>query len=165
MFYGSLSAPGSLSDENSGNNQVELLDDQARNTGSDSPDSGGVSEYQLPDKKESSSSHNLSSYADISLVRDTSASYAPAEPQHQQDPPELSNFSVLFITFNFLISFFGLIVWPNWILNALLCKQAYDPQTGYDISYFRPSIDETLRGHGLPSPQEVNLNTLHLKYF
>lgn len=121
----SLSAPGSLSDENSGNNQVELLDDQARNTGSESPDSGGVSEYQLPDKKESSSSHNLSSYADISLVRDTSASYARAEPQHQQDPPELSNFS------------------------------AYDPQTGYDISYFRPTIEETIRGHTLPSPQEA----------
>ncbi|CAN1218306.1 hypothetical protein LINPERPRIM_LOCUS1288 [Linum perenne] len=30
----------------------------------------------------------------------------------------------------------------------------YDPQTGYEMLYFRPSLDETERGHGLPSPQE-----------
>ncbi|XP_015865871.3 GBF-interacting protein 1-like isoform X2 [Ziziphus jujuba] len=43
---------------------------------------------------------------------------------HQQVPPELPGFS------------------------------AYDPQTGYDIPYFRPTMDETLRGQGLISPQE-----------
>lgn len=35
------------------------------------------------------------------------------------------------------------------------CEQAYDPQTGYEISYFRPTVDEHVRGQGLPSPQEV----------
>ncbi|KAL6585186.1 hypothetical protein OROMI_004475 [Orobanche minor] len=34
----------------------------------------------------------------------------------------------------------------------------YDPQMGYDMSYFRPIVDETVRGTGLPSSQEV-LNT------
>ncbi|KAL4584395.1 hypothetical protein LXL04_008995 [Taraxacum kok-saghyz] len=31
---------------------------------------------------------------------------------------------------------------------------AYDPQTGYDISYFRPGSDESLRGQVLQVPQE-----------
>ncbi|CAA0814589.1 Kinase-related protein of unknown function (DUF1296 [Striga hermonthica] len=31
----------------------------------------------------------------------------------------------------------------------------YDPQMGYDMSYFRPVVDETVRGTGLPSSQEV----------
>jgi hypothetical protein len=44
-----------------------------------------------------------------------------------------------------------------WNSDVIVCKQAYDPQTGYDISYFRPQIDETVRGQGLPSPHEVNL--------
>ncbi|KAL3528596.1 hypothetical protein ACH5RR_007918 [Cinchona calisaya] len=32
---------------------------------------------------------------------------------------------------------------------------AYDPQMGYDISYFRSTADEHVRGQGLSSPQEV----------
>ncbi|XP_010542407.1 PREDICTED: uncharacterized protein LOC104815628 isoform X3 [Tarenaya hassleriana] len=32
---------------------------------------------------------------------------------------------------------------------------AYDPQAGYDLPYFRPSMDENIRGQGFPSPQEV----------
>ncbi|XP_050380260.1 uncharacterized protein LOC126797630 isoform X2 [Argentina anserina] len=32
---------------------------------------------------------------------------------------------------------------------------AFDPQTGYDIPYYRPSMDESVRGQGLPSPQEA----------
>lgn len=36
-----------------------------------------------------------------------------------------------------------------------VCMQAYDQQPVYDISYFRPSIDDAVRGSGLPSPQEV----------
>lgn len=35
------------------------------------------------------------------------------------------------------------------------CIQGYDPQMAYDMSYFRPVVDETLRGPGLPSSQEV----------
>lgn len=34
-------------------------------------------------------------------------------------------------------------------------KQAYDPPSGYDIPYFRPSMDETVRGQVLSPPQEV----------
>lgn len=41
-------------------------------------------------------------------------------------------------------------------LFSLVLEQAYDPQTGYDIPYFRPTMDETVRGPGLPSPQEVS---------
>lgn len=36
------------------------------------------------------------------------------------------------------------------------CEQAYDPQTGYDIPYFRPIVDETVRVQGLPS-QDVRV--------
>ncbi|TKY64289.1 dentin sialophosphoprotein isoform X1 [Spatholobus suberectus] len=32
---------------------------------------------------------------------------------------------------------------------------AYDPPTGYDIPYFRPTIDETIRVQGFSSPQEA----------
>nr|XP_011467415.1 PREDICTED: uncharacterized protein LOC101293990 isoform X2 [Fragaria vesca subsp. vesca] len=32
---------------------------------------------------------------------------------------------------------------------------AFDPQTGYDIPYYRPSMDESVHGQGLPSPQEA----------
>ncbi|KAM5579508.1 hypothetical protein ABKV19_009337 [Rosa sericea] len=32
---------------------------------------------------------------------------------------------------------------------------AFDPQTGYDIPYYRPSMDESVRGQVLPSPQEA----------
>ncbi|XWS12121.1 hypothetical protein CRYUN_Cryun37aG0062900 [Craigia yunnanensis] len=105
---------------------IDILDDQLRNSESDSPPSGTSSEHQLPDKKDTSSSQNLDSYADIGMVQENSPSYAPSESQQQQDPPELPSFS-----------------------------QAYDPQTGYDFPYFRPPIDETARGQGLPSPQEA----------
>ncbi|KAA8541651.1 hypothetical protein F0562_022803 [Nyssa sinensis] len=119
------SAPESSSDETSGRKHVDLLEDQVRNSGSNSPLSGAMSEHQLPDKRESSSPQNLDNYADIGLVQDNDPSYSPSESQQQQDPPELSSFS------------------------------AYDPQTGYDIPYFRPTMDETVRGQGLPSPQEA----------
>lgn len=36
--------------------------------------------------------------------------------------------------------------------------QAYDPsQTGYEVSYFRPTVEEHVHGQGLPSTQEVKL--------
>ncbi|XP_041000190.1 GBF-interacting protein 1-like isoform X1 [Juglans microcarpa x Juglans regia] len=122
----SASAPEFSGDDASGSRLAELHDGLVRNSGSDSPASVVASEHQLPDKKQSSSPQNLDNYADIGLVRDNSPSYAPSELQHHQDPPELSGFS-----------------------------QAYDPQTGYDIPYFRPTVDETIRGQGLPSPQEA----------
>ncbi|KAG2728715.1 hypothetical protein I3760_01G217500 [Carya illinoinensis] len=122
----SVSAPESSGDDASGSRLAEAHDSQVRNSGSDSPASVVDSEHQLPDEKESSSPQNLDNYADIGLVRENSPSYAPSESQQHQDPPELPGFS-----------------------------QAYDPQTGYDIPYFRPTMDETMRGQGLPSPQEA----------
>ncbi|XP_065866801.1 uncharacterized protein [Euphorbia lathyris] len=119
----SVSVPETSSDDTSAKKQVELVDEQVRNSESDSPASGVVSEHQLPEK--ASSPPNLDNYADIGLVRDDSPSYTPPESQQQQDPPELPSFS------------------------------GYDPQTGYDMSYFRPAIDEAVRGQGLPSPHEA----------
>ncbi|KAF5745543.1 hypothetical protein HS088_TW07G01135 [Tripterygium wilfordii] len=120
----SASSRAASGDDSSANRQEELLDDQSRNSGSDSPSLNGASEIQLLDKNESSSPQNLDNYADIRLVRDNSAAYAP-ESRQQQDTPEFPSFS------------------------------AYDPQTGYDIPYFRPTVDDTIRGQFLPSPQEV----------
>ncbi|XP_022723268.1 uncharacterized protein LOC111280300 isoform X3 [Durio zibethinus] len=122
----SVSAPKTSCHAAGGGNPIDTLDDQLRNSGSDSPPSGTASEHQLPDKKDTSSPQNLDSYADIGMIQDNSPSYAPSESQQQQDPPELPSFS-----------------------------QAYDPQTGYDFPYFRPPIDETARGQGLPSPLEA----------
>ncbi|CAJ2663501.1 unnamed protein product [Trifolium pratense] len=91
----SLTVPASelSSDDVSGSKQVDLRDDQIRSPESESPASGAASEQQLPDNKESSSSHNLDSYANIGLVRDTSPSYAPAS--QQQDSHDMPGFSVL----------------------------------------------------------------------
>ena len=77
----------------------------------------------MPDKKESSNPQNLENYADIGLVRESSPSYTPLESQQQQEHHVLPSF-----------------------------PHAYDPQVGYDILYFRPTMDETVRGQGLPSP-------------
>ncbi|PPR96204.1 hypothetical protein GOBAR_AA24461 [Gossypium barbadense] len=118
-------APDTSSDDSAAGKPINIIDDQLRNSGSNSPPSGPASEHQFPDKKDASSPQNLGSYADIGMVQDNGQSYAPSEPQQQQDPPELPSFS------------------------------AYDPQTGYDLPYFRPSIDETARGQGLLSPQEA----------
>lgn len=108
MCGGSLlvSASESSSDDASGGKPVELLDDQVRNSGSDSPASGVAAEHQLSDKKESLSPQNLDNYADIGLVRENSPSYAPSESQQHQDPPELSGFSVSsFFRFQILVKF------------------------------------------------------------
>ncbi|KAL5579530.1 hypothetical protein UlMin_011972 [Ulmus minor] len=120
----SVSAPEPTTDDASSSNQVDLIDEQIRNSGSDSPPSGAASEQQLQDKKDSSSPQDLDNYSDIGLVRDSSPSYARSESQ-QQDPSELPGFS------------------------------AYDAQSGYDFPYFRPTIDEAMRGQGLPSPHEA----------
>ncbi|XWS20093.1 hypothetical protein CRYUN_Cryun31cG0071500 [Craigia yunnanensis] len=121
----SVSTPDTSSDNAAGDKPIDILDDQLRNSGSDSPPSGTASEHQLHDNKDTSSPQNLDGYADIGIVQDNYPSYAPSESQQQQEPPELPSFS------------------------------AYDPQTGYDLPYFRPPIDETVRGQGLPSPQEA----------
>ncbi|KAL0554298.1 hypothetical protein IC582_008216 [Cucumis melo] len=123
----SVSALEISTDDASGSRQVDLLDDQVRNSESNSPDSGTATELQSADKRESSSPQALDTYAEIGLVRDRNSKYTPA-PQHQ-DPSELLGFS------------------------------AYDPQTGYDLPYFRPTMDETVRVQGLPSQDAVNSHT------
>ncbi|XP_022948928.1 uncharacterized protein LOC111452434 isoform X2 [Cucurbita moschata] len=120
----SISAPEISTDDASGSRQVNLLDDQVRSSESNSPDSGTATELQSADKRESSSSQALNTYAEIGIVRERSPKYVPTS-QHQ-DPSELPGFS------------------------------AYDPQTGYDIPYFRPTVDETVRVQGLPSQEAVN---------
>ncbi|KAJ6415852.1 hypothetical protein OIU84_004609 [Salix udensis] len=117
------SCPKSSGEDESGGKQIELLDDQARNSESDSLEAGLASEHQMSEK--SSNPPDLDNYADIGLVQTRSQSYAPSESQQQQDHPDLPSFS------------------------------EHDPQTGYDISYFRPPINETVRGQGLPSPHET----------
>ncbi|XP_020218951.1 GBF-interacting protein 1-like isoform X1 [Cajanus cajan] len=117
-------APELSSADISGSKQVDLRDDHIRSSGSDSPASGAASEQQLPDNKDSSNTQNLDNYANIGLVRDSSPSYAPSEPQ-QQDSHDMPGFA------------------------------AYDPPTGYDIPYFRPTIDETVRGQGLSSQEAL----------
>ncbi|KAI3786193.1 hypothetical protein L1987_45327 [Smallanthus sonchifolius] len=92
-----------------------------QSSGSVSPGSG-TSEPQSTDRVESSSPQNMENYTNIGLVRHSSPSYAPSETHQQQGPSELPSFS-----------------------------QAYDPQTGYDISYFRPASAESLRSQGFSS--------------
>lgn len=120
------SSSESSSNDATGGKQLELIDDHVRNSGSGSPVSVSASELQLNGKREGSSPENLDNFADIGLVQDTSQPYVvPSDSQQQQDASELQSFS------------------------------AYDPQTGYEISYFRPTVDEHVRGEGLPSPQEA----------
>ncbi|GKD43339.1 hypothetical protein Tco_1267984, partial [Tanacetum coccineum] len=116
----SVSPPDSSADEPSGSKLVESLNERVQTSGSVSP----ASEQQSTDRQESSSSQNIDNYSNIGLVRHSSPSYTPSEPQQQQSPPELPSFS------------------------------AYDPQTGYDISFYRPATDESLRAQVLQMPQE-----------
>ncbi|XP_027125775.2 uncharacterized protein [Coffea arabica] len=119
------SAPESSTNDSASSRPQDLIDDHVRNSGSGSPASVSVPDHQLLDKKEVSNAQNLENYPDVGLVQDSSASYVPPDSQQQQDTSELPNFS------------------------------AYDAQTGYDISYFGPTVDEHVQGQGLPSPQEV----------
>lgn len=91
-----MSAPDTSTDAAGGGKPIDILDDPI-NSGSGSPPSGTASEHQLHDKKDTSSSQNLDSFADIGVVQDNSPSYTPSESQQQQDPPELPSFSVSII--------------------------------------------------------------------
>ncbi|XP_043704506.1 GBF-interacting protein 1-like isoform X2 [Telopea speciosissima] len=71
------------------------------------------------------SSPTLENYADIGLLRNDSPPFTSIErQQQQQDHTGLPSFS------------------------------GYDAQSGYDVPFFRPAMDENLRGQGLPSLQE-----------
>lgn len=89
----SISLPESSSDESSGSKQVHSINECVRNSGSNSPASGALSEHQLADRNESSSPQNFDNYANIRLVHN-SPSYTPSQSQQQQDPPEVPSFSV-----------------------------------------------------------------------
>ncbi|GAB4842608.1 hypothetical protein Ancab_012583 [Ancistrocladus abbreviatus] len=75
--------------------------------------------------KRDSGSGSSENYDDMGLVHENGTIRTASEPQQHQDPPELPSFS------------------------------AYDPQAGYDVPYFRPSIDDAVSGQGLPSPREA----------
>ncbi|MCL7025247.1 hypothetical protein MKW94_002757, partial [Papaver nudicaule] len=107
-------------------NQVDLLDAPSRNSESDSPAASAHEsvERPLPENNLSTSPRNLESY-DIGLVRNSSTSYTPAEPQEHQGPSELASFHV------------------------------YDPQPAYDTRFYRTAMDESAQDHGLPSQQEA----------
>ncbi|KAG5572932.1 hypothetical protein H5410_062698 [Solanum commersonii] len=112
----------SSTDDPVGSKQLDLADDRVQIPESTSPGSDVILDQKLSDNRECSSPEDLGNYADVGLVQDNSASYTPPESQQQQNASNLSSFS------------------------------AYDPQTGYDIPYFRPAVDEALRDQG---PQEA----------
>ncbi|KAK9131341.1 hypothetical protein Sjap_011828 [Stephania japonica] len=106
--------------------EVEMLHGQLGTSGSVSPVSEAASDYPSHDKKDSSSPRNLENYVDVGLVRNDTPSYTSVEPQQQlQDVTGLPSFA------------------------------AYDPQTAYDMPFLNPMMEESARGHGLPSLQEV----------
>ncbi|XP_058108544.1 GBF-interacting protein 1-like [Magnolia sinica] len=121
----SLSAPVTSSEEVSGGDEMDLLEDQVRPSRSESPASEASSENLQADTKESSSPRNLGNFANVGLVRSNTPSFSRSEPQQQQDPHVLPSFP------------------------------AYASQTGYDVPFLRSSIDENVRGQGLSSPQEA----------
>ncbi|KAK3220370.1 hypothetical protein Dsin_014340 [Dipteronia sinensis] len=129
----SSSVPASKSSgiDVSGSKPAEILNDQVINSESNSPASGESSEHQLPDDIKDTSSPQ-----NLDNYADIGLirDNTPAyalSESQQQDPPELASFS------------------------------AYDPQTAYDMPYFRPTMDDTVRGQGLPTHQEVNaLNSI-----
>ncbi|XP_063950211.1 GBF-interacting protein 1-like isoform X4 [Daucus carota subsp. sativus] len=122
-----IATPESSGNESSKSKQLELLDERVRISGSSSPASASVSEQQLTETKETSSPQDLDNYADIGLVRENSPSYTPSELQQHQDHPP-SQFPIF---------------------------SAYDPQTVYDIPYFRSTADETARVQSLQFAPEA----------
>ncbi|XP_017258780.1 GBF-interacting protein 1-like isoform X5 [Daucus carota subsp. sativus] len=121
----SVATPDSSGDESSGSKQEDLRDENVRNSGSSSPASAAVSEQQLTSRIESSGPQDIDKGAEVELVRNNSQSHTPSQSQPHQDPSQLPIFS------------------------------SYDPQSMYDIPYFRSSVDETARVQSLQFPQEA----------
>ncbi|KAL6961791.1 hypothetical protein U1Q18_045761 [Sarracenia purpurea var. burkii] len=119
----SASAPESSGDETSGSKHADLLDDQVRNSGSNSP-------------------HQMQ-YLNLSY------------PIRKTNPTLLQSHNNSQILKNYQVS-----------------RQTYDPQTVYDIPYFRPTMEETIRGQVLPSQEQLlpdagsssHLSANNLKY-
>ncbi|RZC49407.1 hypothetical protein C5167_017830 [Papaver somniferum] len=107
-------------------NQIDILDAPSRNSESDSPASAHESaERPLPENNMSTSPRNLESYVDIGLVRNSSTSYTPAEPQEHHGPSEVPSF------------------------------QVYDPQAAYDMRFYRSAMDESAQDQGLPQQEAL----------
>ncbi|KAI3934492.1 hypothetical protein MKW98_005437 [Papaver atlanticum] len=107
-------------------NQIDILDAPSRNSESDSPASAHESaERPLPENNMSTSPRNLESYVDIGLVRNSSTSYTPAEPQEHHGPSEVSSF------------------------------QVYDPQAAYDMRFYRSAMDESAQDQVLPQQEAL----------
>ncbi|KAI4381839.1 hypothetical protein MLD38_007873 [Melastoma candidum] len=120
-----VSDPTSCDDNEAGNKQADLIEEQVRVSSSNSSTSPVSSENQLPDKKEGVS-QNLDNMGLIGLVRDGGRSFSPSRSQElQQDHTEMGNFS------------------------------GYGTPTGYDMAYFRTSMDEPEQIQGLPSQEAL----------
>ncbi|KAK9101484.1 hypothetical protein Scep_024914 [Stephania cephalantha] len=123
----SVSAPLTSIDDG---NEVEMLHGQLGTSGSVSPVSEAASDYLSHDQKDSSSPRNLENYVDVGLIQNDTPSYTSVEQQQQQQQQQQD-------------------------VSGLPSFVAYDPQTVYDMPFFNPMMEESARGHGLPSPQEV----------
>ncbi|KAI4386938.1 hypothetical protein MLD38_004811 [Melastoma candidum] len=122
-----VSNPPSCDDNESRNKQADAIEEQLSNSSSNSSTSPVSSENQLPDKK-AGVPQNLDNMGLIGLVRGGGRSFSPpgsGSQQLQQDPPEMANFS------------------------------GYDALAGYDMAYFRTSVDEPVQMQGLPSQEAL----------
>ncbi|KAF8393561.1 hypothetical protein HHK36_021805 [Tetracentron sinense] len=128
----SVSASVASSEDASGGNQIDLLDDEIRNSGSGSLASAAASEHPLPSTKESSSSQDFENYVHIGLARNDSPSYTPSEPQQQHDLSRLPNFP------------------------------AYDSQAGYSIPFMKQAMDGYVRGQGLPPQEALSSHAMNI---
>ncbi|KAL6000696.1 hypothetical protein ACLOJK_006422 [Asimina triloba] len=120
----SLSTAVTSSEEVSGGDEVDLLEDQVRPSSSESQASEASNENLQPDKKEPTSPQDLGNFANVGLVQSNSSPFNHPEMQQQQDLQDLPSF------------------------------QAYTPQNAYDVPFLRSSIDENVQGQRLSSPQE-----------
>ncbi|CAH2053761.1 unnamed protein product [Thlaspi arvense] len=145
-----VTSPEALTD-GPGIKPIDIVGDDARISGSDSPVSV-ASEQQLPEQKEAHRSGNKDEYSGIQLLNRNGLPHTPLEFEQQQDAPELHKNSVRFLE-----------IVPSKIarqINTLktdtlvLFQQAYDNHGSYDFPYFSPAMDENVRGQGLPSQQE-----------
>ncbi|KAL8153438.1 hypothetical protein V2J09_011198 [Rumex salicifolius] len=90
---------------------------------SGSSSSSDVANEQVHDEEKTTTSLHLESYSDTGLERESGPPFSASELQQHQDTSDLPNFAV------------------------------FDPQAGYDISYFR-HVDDTVQEQTFPS-QEV----------
>ncbi|KAG9457713.1 hypothetical protein H6P81_002221 [Aristolochia fimbriata] len=83
----SFSNPVASTEDATARNEIDILDDQIRSSGSQSPSEGP--DNSQPDRKESSSSQSLDNYG---LVRSESPPYGSADSQQDNDPSKMPSF-------------------------------------------------------------------------